>query len=157
MALLKYFGQLKLTHSRQKIALAKPGKPQNLFHSFVAGLLGGYVVWGPFTSVNHQITLYFASRVAVGCAKLGYEKLLRFLNAGHFASARIVEKSDVRKGDVMDLADRMICRLAHPIFASVVWGVGLMVFEHRPDVLHKSLRASMVEIYRAGIDAEVGV
>lgn len=53
-------------HSRPVLALAPPGHAQHVYHSFVAGAIGGYFVWGRYSSVNYQIVLYLASRVMVG-------------------------------------------------------------------------------------------
>jgi peroxisomal membrane protein 4 len=36
----------------------------------------------------------------------------------------------------------------YPVFASIVWGVVMLLFEESPESLHSSLRNSMEEIYR---------
>ena len=38
-------------------------------HSFIAGGLGGYLIWGEDSSVNRQITLYCFARVCTGLAQ----------------------------------------------------------------------------------------
>ncbi|CAG8440632.1 10408_t:CDS:2 [Funneliformis caledonium] len=45
------------------------GKEQN-GHSFMAGLIGGYYVFGENNNVNQQIVLYVFARIMVGLAKL---------------------------------------------------------------------------------------
>lgn len=38
-------------------------------HSFLAGLVGGYMVFGENNNINNQIVLYLFSRVLVGLPK----------------------------------------------------------------------------------------
>jgi hypothetical protein len=40
-----------------------PGYPERIYHSWIAGAIGGYFVWGRHSAVNHQILLYLSSRV----------------------------------------------------------------------------------------------
>lgn len=40
----------------------------------VAGVVGGWLVWGQYSNVNYQITLYVLSRVVVASVKLAAEK-----------------------------------------------------------------------------------
>lgn len=47
------------------------------WNSFVAGLIGGYVVFSDKTPVNYQIVLYLFSRVVMGLIYLAYKKLYR--------------------------------------------------------------------------------
>jgi peroxisomal membrane protein 4 len=60
---------LMLAQSR----LLHGGKEANS-DSFVAGLVGGYVVFGKDTNVNQQIVLYLLSRIIVGLAKWSVKK-----------------------------------------------------------------------------------
>jgi peroxisomal membrane protein 4 len=43
---------------------------------------------------------------------------------------------------------RLQFHTSYPLFAAAVWGLVMMLFEERPDVLHPSLKKSMDEIYR---------
>ena len=60
----------KGTHTLPK---SMAGHPERPYHSLVAGFVGGYYVWGRYSSVNQQIVLYLTSRVLIGLIKKGYE------------------------------------------------------------------------------------
>ena len=107
---------------------APPGHPERSHHALIAGAVGGYLVWGRYSSVNYQIVLYLTSRVLVGLWK-------RFL---------------ARPGNKVSLLARSANR-TYPFAAAAVWGVVMMLFEESPDVLHPSLKSSMDEIYRYGL------
>eukprot|EP00980_Cylindrotheca_fusiformis_P026146 scaffold15472_cov117-Cylindrotheca_fusiformis.AAC.10 len=101
------------------------GRPERAYHSLVAGSIGGYFVWGQYSSVNHQIVLYLASRVFIGLSKRTWEKL----SPGTYSSV-----------------------LQHPrtysVLSAALWGIVMVLFEESPHVLHRSLKQSMDEIYR---------
>ena len=96
-----------------------PGLPEHPIHSFVAGAVGGYLVWGRYSSVNYQILLYLSSRVALGVWK----------------------RSQLRLPQVVEPH-------SYPLFAALIWGTVMYLFEESPGVLHASLKRSMDEIYR---------
>jgi peroxisomal membrane protein 4 len=89
----------------------------------VAGAIGGYFVWGRYSAVNYQIVLYLTSRVLVGLGKYLQQVYLPEEGAVSFDQS-------------------------YPLFAAVVWGLVMILFEERPSVLHPSLKKSMDEIYR---------
>lgn len=93
------------------------GGKEGTSHAFLAGLLGGYVVFGKETSINKQIVLYLFSRVVLGLANLPVKH-------------KLVSPPD-----------------AYPMFAAVVWGCVMWLFRHESDVLQPSLRASMQYLY----------
>jgi peroxisomal membrane protein 4 len=101
-----------------------PGHPEHSHHALLAGAIGGYFVWGRYSSVNYQIVLYLTSRILVGLWKR------------HAAADR------------MNLIPAALRRRSYPIAAAIVWGVVMLLFEESPDVLHPSLKQSMEEIYR---------
>jgi len=101
------------------------GLPQQPYHAFLAGAVGGYIVWGRYSSVNYQLILYLASRILVGCIKLAREKGIRPFSWKKLEFAN-----------------------SYPYGAAVIWGTVMMLFEEYPEVLHPSLRRSMDEIYR---------
>lgn len=101
------------------------GLPQHPYHAFLAGAVGGYIVWGRYSSVNYQLILYLASRILVGCIKLAREKGIRPFSWKRLAFVN-----------------------SYPYGAAVIWGTVMMLFEEYPEVLHPSLRRSMDEIYR---------
>lgn len=93
-------------------------KPKE-YHAFVAALIGGYLVFGKYNKVNEQINLYLLSRIIYGLAKLGVEK-------GFIPRP---------KRDVF------------PLFAAIVWGIVLWLFEHHGKTLQPSLQSSMTYLY----------
>ncbi|KAK9325680.1 Tim17/Tim22/Tim23/Pmp24 family-domain-containing protein [Lipomyces orientalis] len=100
------------------------GKAQNI-DTFIAGLLGGYVVFGRGgkSSVNQQIVLYVFSRVVLGLAKL-----------------------TVKKKVIPSLNDDVGSKV-WPVFAAVCWGLVMYMFRTDPDVLQPSMKTSMDYIY----------
>ncbi|XP_067936354.1 peroxisomal membrane protein 4-like isoform X3 [Watersipora subatra] len=94
------------------------GKPKQ-YHSAIAAFVGGYIVFGKRTSVNEQINMYLLSRILFGLTRLG------------------IEKGYVRDPKVETF----------PIFAAIVWGIVLWLFEYYPNTLQSSLRSSMTYLY----------
>ncbi|KAJ1549834.1 Peroxisomal membrane protein 4, partial [Cladochytrium tenue] len=86
--------------------------------AFVAGLVGGYVVFGEDNNINQQIVLYVFSRIMMGLAKL-----------------------TVKKGVIPQPPH------AFSIFAAVTWATVMWLFRHERDVLQGSLQASMQYLY----------
>ncbi len=116
-------------------ATIKAGEPERPYHSLIAGAAGGYLVWGRYSSVNHQIVLYLASRILVGLAKRGWEHV--YQRPGHF------------QGDGDTNATSILQHpRTYPLVAATVWGIVMLLFEESPHVLHRSLKKSMDEIYR---------
>lgn len=101
------------------------GVPERPYHAFLAGAVGGYIIWGRYSSVNYQLILYLASRILVGCFQLAREKGIR-----PFSWKRLSFTN------------------SYPYGAALIWGTVMMLFEEYPNVLHPSLRRSMDEIYR---------
>merc|ERR1711894_670446 len=89
------------------------------YHSFLAALVGGYLVFGNYNKVNEQINLYLLSRILYGLVRLGADK-------GYIYKP---------KGDTF------------PLFAALVWGIVLWMFEYHRGVLQPSLQASMTYLY----------
>ncbi|KAI8815067.1 Tim17/Tim22/Tim23/Pmp24 family-domain-containing protein [Cladochytrium replicatum] len=85
---------------------------------FLAGLVGGYIVFGEDTNINNQIVLYVFSRIAVGMAKLAV------------------------KQEVIPSVPH-----GYTIFASLTWAIVMWLFKHHRDTLQGSLRSSMVYLY----------
>lgn len=102
-----------------------PGLPENPRHALIAGAIGGYAVWGRYSSVNYQIVLYLTSRIIVGGLALARERGIPPFGA-----------------KVLNF-DR-----SYRLAAAAVWGVVMLLFEEHPHVLHPSLKRSMDEIYR---------
>ncbi|KAI8804971.1 Tim17/Tim22/Tim23/Pmp24 family-domain-containing protein, partial [Cladochytrium replicatum] len=116
---------------------ARGGKEHHV-DPFLAGLVGGYIVFGEDTNINnqvnqeclmqcqfltcivrlHQIVLYVFSRIAVGMAKLAV------------------------KQEVIPSVPH-----GYTIFASLTWAIVMWLFKHHRDTLQGSLRSSMVYLY----------
>ena len=100
------------------------------WHSFAAGLVGGYVVFGRGiqSSVNQQIVIYVFARVVLALAKLAVQQ-------------------GKGKGEGLEgLGWRWRERVrgnAWPIFASLSWAMVMWVFRWYPEALQPSLRSSM--------------
>lgn len=109
-------------------ALAPPGEPDRYYHSFMAGWIGGYCIWGRYSSVNHQVVLYLTSRVVVALTKRAWEK---FHGTSHQHPSSLMQHPKL-----------------YSLAAATVWGIVMVLFEESPHVLHPSLRSSMDEIYR---------
>ncbi|CAG8463626.1 11645_t:CDS:2 [Scutellospora calospora] len=93
------------------------GKEQN-GHSFIAGLIGGYIIFGENNNINQQIVLYVFARIMIGLAKL-----------------------PVKRNTISEP------KHTFSIFAAVVWGVVMWLFRHDREVLQPSLQASMQYLY----------
>ena len=108
-----------------------PGIPEKTLHAAIAGAIGGYCIWGNYTSVNYQIVLYLTSRIIVGLSTLAREK-----NIPPFCWKGMTKKN------------------VYPFKAAFVWSVVMVLFEYCPNVLHPSLKRSMDEIYRYDVISE---
>ena len=122
------------------------GKESNS-HTFLAGLFGGYWVFGhgrgASSSVNQQICLYVAARVVMALAKLavqppGDNSLVGSSYGGHGG-----------KG-ILSLSEDQIAaiqRYSWPVFASTSWALVMWLFRWYPETLQPSLRSSMNYMY----------
>jgi hypothetical protein len=97
-------------------------------HSFIAGGVGGYLVWGDETSVNKQVTLYCFSRVCLGLAQS--------LNDPQGPLGRRLP-NPLGEGS----------KKTHAVFAAFVWAMVMFLFEYDSKNLNGSLVASMRYIY----------
>jgi hypothetical protein len=103
----------------------RDGKEES-YDSLVAGLLGGYYVFGRGiqSSVNQQIVIYIFGRVVLGLAKL------------------LVQQSMVPTDVGISMKKN-----AWPIFAATSWGIVMWLFRWHPDTLQPSLRSSMTYMF----------
>ena len=85
---------------------------------FLAGVVGGYVVFGQDNPINQQIILYLFSRISMGLAHLAVEKKLIVAPNGSFSA-----------------------------FAAITWGIVMWLHRKHQKVLQGSLRASMQFLY----------
>lgn len=98
------------------------GKPARPWHAAVAGGIGGYLVWGRYSSVNFQVVMYLMSRVAIAAVRV--------------AAAR----------GVPPFRSHTFPRV-YPLLAAGVWASVMWLFENEPHSLHPSLRKSMDFLY----------
>lgn len=126
-----------------------PGKEQPA-HALLAGLLGGYVVFGgrsrrtgKISSVNMQIVVYVFARVVLALAKLAVRPRGTG-NPGQWDTGLpLVSRADVSEA---------ITKHAWPVFAAGSWGMVMWLFRWYPEDLQGSLRSSMTYIYRDSDD-----
>lgn len=135
--LAKFATIYKLTCLILKHLGPTPGK-EGTHDSLVAGLVGGYMVFGRrsprsgrISSVNQQICIYVFARVVLALAKLSVKE------GSPFALPV------VSKGKAADA----VSYYAWPVFASASWGMVMWLFRWHPEDLQPSLRSSMSYIY----------
>lgn len=114
-----------------------PGK-EGPYDSLVAGLLGGYFVFGgrsrssgKVSSVNQQIVVYVFARVVLALARLAVKE-------GSPVALPVLSREPV---------SGRVSYYAWPVFASVSWGMVMWLFRYHPEDLQPSLRSSMSYIY----------
>jgi len=114
---------------------ATPGK-EGPYDSLVAGLVGGYLVFGgrskrtgKISSVSQQICIYVFARVVLAPARLA-------VKPGYGLPAL--------SGPA---ASEAIGYYAWPVFAAGSWGMVMWLFRWHPAELQPSLRSSMNYIY----------
>ncbi|XP_063153295.1 peroxisomal membrane protein 4 [Candoia aspera] len=127
---LKAIVQATYTHSRNlayfvftyKGLMAVQSRMQGKkvpFQSFLAACIGGWLVFGENNNINSQINMYLLSRILFGLSRLAVEK-------GYIPQP----KQD-----------------PFPLFAAVIWGIVLWLFEYHRHTLQPSLQSSMTYLY----------
>ncbi len=141
-----------------------PGYPRYKYHSFIAGAVGGYFVWGKeYSSVHYQILLYLASRVLVGCIKvaLGQQNHNDAMqvrsnnsiykeapNNDNHSNDRVVS-SESNSSTTCYYLKKFVEEKGYSLSSTIVWALVMSLFENYPNSLHPSLRSSMEEIYHS--------
>lgn len=107
------------------------------YDSLFAGMMGGYFVFGrrsprtgKISPVSQQIVIYIFARVALALASISVKPGTGF---------DAVSAEPLRS---------QISYYAWPAFASLSWGMVMLLFDKHPDDLQSSLRSSMQYIYR---------
>ncbi|KAI3659102.1 hypothetical protein MP638_001969 [Amoeboaphelidium occidentale] len=107
---------------------------ENEKDAFIAGLIGGYIVFGKDNGINNQIVLYLFSRITLGlvkyCRNRGYFELI-----GYPSNVSAVTTPNGREG------------VAFSVFAALTWGIVMWLFRHEKSTLQNSLQASMEYLY----------
>ncbi|XP_055069797.2 peroxisomal membrane protein 4 [Misgurnus anguillicaudatus] len=88
-------------------------------HAFLAACIGGWLVFGENNNINSQINMYLLSRILFALSRLAVEK-------GYIPQPK---------------------RDPFPLFAMLVWGIVLWLFEYHPHTLQPSLQSSMNYLY----------
>eukprot|EP01083_Nonionella_stella_P044387 119517_1 len=86
----------------------------------LAGFIGGGIVWGERTSVNHQINLYVFSRIFMGLIRSGVER---------------------------KVFDGSKWKIWYLLFAATTWAIVMYLFEFEEHNISRSLAASMRYLY----------
>jgi peroxisomal membrane protein 4 len=122
------------------------GKEENS-HTFLAGLFGGYWVFGhgrgATSSVNQQIVIYVFARVVLALAKLAVQP------PGPNALVGSSYGQHGGKGLLGLTEDQLLAiqRYSWPVFASLSWAGVMWLFRWYPETLQPSLRSSMTYMY----------
>ncbi|KAK7463852.1 hypothetical protein VKT23_005787 [Stygiomarasmius scandens] len=113
------------------------GGKERTTDSFIAGLLGGYVVFGDRTAVNEQIVLYVVARVVASFVPRA--------GSPYNASPSSPRSSSVVKPIPPD-------RRYFSLLAAVAWGSVMWLFNNRGETIQPGMFNSMTYLYR---DSEV--
>ncbi|QRW00637.1 mitochondrial import inner membrane translocase subunit TIM17 [Ceratobasidium sp. AG-Ba] len=100
--------------------------------SFLAGLIGGYLVFGDRTAINEQIVLYVCSRVVASFIPRAFPAPPPNPNASVTTPARSIPP-DSR---------------VFSVFAALSWGAVMWLFRYQPETLQPGMANSMQYLYR---------
>ncbi|KAI0639159.1 peroxisomal membrane protein 4 [Trametes polyzona] len=106
------------------------GGKERSFDTFIAGLIGGYVVFGDRSAVNEQIVLYVCSRVVAS--------FLSRAKTPYSSSAPAAPGVRPLPPDSTQFS----------IFAAVCWGAVMWLFNERGETIQPGMFNSMTYLYR---------
>ncbi|KAK5144859.1 hypothetical protein LTR04_001457 [Oleoguttula sp. CCFEE 6159] len=145
---------LALSHGRASGVFIPRGKgtamgmsaKEGQYDTFVAGLVGGYTVFGRGiqSSVNQQIVIYVFARVVLALAKLAVSPPSNELLGGSYGPGGLGIGG---RGERADAIRELVRRNSWPVFASLSWAMVMYLFRWHSDTLQPSLRSSMNYIY----------
>lgn len=117
-----------------------PTGKERHYDAFLAGLLGGYTVFGRtiHNSVSQQIVIYVFARVALALAKLAVQPRNVAGTPGGGGGWEVFGDGEMR---------RTMMRNGWPAFASLSWAMVMYLFRWHPETVQSSLRSSMSYIY----------
>ncbi len=144
-------GLFALIYKGTMLLLRRMSLKEHRYDSFLAGLLGGYYVFGRSrSSVNQQIVMYVFARVVLAFAKLA----MSTRGDGPVAVAGDVYGRGAATGKnggwgliADDRFAKMVRRNSWPVFASLSWALVMWVFRWHPESVQPSLRSSMHYMY----------
>ncbi|EAT88041.2 hypothetical protein HBI56_094770 [Parastagonospora nodorum] len=116
-----------------------PTGKERHYDAFLAGLAGGYTVFGRtiHNSVSQQIVIYVAARVCLALAKLAVQQRHAAGKEGG-GGFELFGNGELR---------RSMARNGWPVFASLSWAMVMYIFRWHPESVQSSLRSSMSYIY----------
>lgn len=109
------------------LRITSPTGKEATMHTFLAGLFGGYTVFGRGiqSSVNQQIVIYVFARAMLALAKLTVKE----------------------ERGMSQVVRTKVTRNAWPVFASLSWGIIMWTYRWHPETIQPSLKSSMKYIY----------
>ena len=112
-----------------------PTGKERHYDAFLAGLMGGYTVFGRtiHNSVSQQIVIYVAARVCLALAKLAVQQRHAVGKEGG-GGFELFGNGELR---------RSMARNGWPVFASLSWAMVMYIFRWHPESVQSSLRSSM--------------
>lgn len=131
-------GLFALVYKTTMLFLRKtsPTGKERHYDTFLAGLLGGYTVFGRtiHNSVSQQIVIYVFARVCLSLAKLAVQPRHVAGTPGGGGGWELFGDGEMR---------RSLIRNGWPAFASLSWAMVMYLFRWHPETVQSSLRSSM--------------
>lgn len=140
-------GLFALVYKSTMLLLRRTNGKEGRYDAFLAGLAGGYTVFGRtiHSSVSQQIVIYVFARVVLAYAKLLVQPK-GDAKGGHHHHGR-----SGGGGGWEIISDPVLAAKVRDngwtVFASVSWALVMYVFRWHPEVVQPSLRSSMHYIY----------
>ncbi|KAI0662584.1 peroxisomal membrane protein 4 [Cubamyces menziesii] len=106
------------------------GGKERSFDTFIAGLIGGYVVFGNRNAVNEQIVLYVCSRVVASF--LSRAKAPYNMSSAGASGVKPLPPDSTQ----------------FSIFAAICWGAVMWLFNERGETIQPGMFNSMTYLYR---------
>ncbi|EON64307.1 hypothetical protein W97_03538 [Coniosporium apollinis CBS 100218] len=135
-------GRFALIYKTSMLLLrySSPTQKERHYDTFLAGLIGGYAVFGRGiqSSVNQQIVIYVFARVVLALAKLAILPRGEGKVSGSGGGYGLIRDERLRE---------RIRDNAWTVFASLSWAAVMYVFRWHPETVQPSLRSSMNYIY----------
>lgn len=131
-------------------------KTNNATDHFIAGFLGGYLVYGnqiPYfsNSISHQVTIYIFARVVLALAKLAGEELTVRIVAKQsgFPIAGTPQETvaEIKKSLKYKKLNQKLTNTSWNFTAALTWGLIMMLWKYQRHTLNKSMNESMDYIY----------
>jgi len=126
----KNLGLFALIYKSTLLALryTSPQRKERDYDTFVAGLLGGYYVFGRRqSSINQQIVIYVFARAMLALAKYS----IKGAEEGGLGLVKTEKTRELIRGN------------AWAVFASLSWAMVMYMFRWHPETVQSSLRSSM--------------